>query len=369
VSPRFALDGHADTVQRIVDLGERFTDPHSQAEVSLVKARAGGLGGQLFSIWVDPVHFPGEAAWPRTLRLIEAVLAQALPGEAEPARSASEIRANRDRGVFSLLLGLEGAHGLGADDTPVADRLARVGELAALGVRYVSPTWSNSNSFAGSSGDKGKDRGLSSAGFDLLEVLAATNILPDVSHVSDPSFDDMAAWSLSVGKPLIASHSSARALASSVRNLTDAQLHSLADCGGVAGVNFCPSFLEDRFRAQVHEATGSPEAKQAETVAREAETEPGRASLFAWFARSRFARTLPAPGLSFVADHIVHMLAKAGEDGVALGSDFDGISAVPTGLEDTTCLPILEQALKDRGVTSRVLDKVWSENWLRVLDT
>ncbi len=368
--PRMAIDAHADTAQRILDLGERFVDERSGAEVSLVKARKGGLAAQFFSIWVDPAVFAGAEAWPRTRRLVEAIHAEvaAAPDELGVARSGAEVRALADGGAFAVLLGVEGAHALGPDGEPWPTRRARLAELAADGIRYLSATWSNSNDFAGSSGDAGRARGLSSLGHNLVEACIELGILLDVSHVSDPSFADLAAWAQSTGVPLIASHSSARALASHPRNLTDEQLAVIGDSGGVASVNFCPAFLDEAFRAEVTAATATPEAKSAQEDARRRERDPGRAALHAWHARSAFARAVPAPGVNRLADHVCHMVNVAGEDHVGLGSDFDGTAAVTAGLEDVSFLPRLADVLAERGLSTGAIDKVFAENWLRVLD-
>lgn len=368
----FALDAHADTAQRFLDLGEHFDADPSGAEVSLARARAGGLGAQIFSIWVDPGPFPGAAAWPRTQALVAAVRGEIdrRPDALALARTGREVRSLHDRGVFAVLMGVEGAHALGADGTGIDARLARLGELSAAGLRYVSPAWANSNDFAGSSGDAGRGRGLSGAGERLVARCWELGLLVDVSHVSDPTFDDLHALASSTGRPLVASHSSARALANVPRNLTDAQLHAIADSGGVASVNFYPSFLDDDFRARATAATQSPAARAAEEAARRAHPDdPGRASLAAYTAKGAFARQVrPAPTVERVGDHLAHMVNAAGEDHVGLGSDFDGISAVPLGLDDVAALPNLATALARRHMTPRVIEKIFATNWLTVLD-
>jgi membrane dipeptidase len=368
---RMAIDAHADTAQRILDLGERFVDDGSGAEVSLAKARKGGLAAQFFSIWVDPVVFPGRAAWPRARRLVQAVHdeAGAAPAVLGLARTGADIRALAARGAFAILMGVEGAHALGADGEPLDVRLTRLRTLAADGVRYLSITWSNSNDFAGSSGDAGRARGLSALGHDLVDACIQDHVLLDVSHVSDPTFQDLASWAASAGVPLVASHSSARALAGHPRNLTDEQLGAIAESGGVASVNFCPAFLDEAFRAEVTAATATPEAKAAQDEARRRESDPGRAALCAWHARAAFARAVRAPGVARLVDHIVHMVGAAGEDHVGLGSDFDGTAAVPSGLEDVSLLPRLADGLAERGLRAAAIDKIFAGNWLRVLDS
>jgi membrane dipeptidase len=368
---RFALDAHADTVQRMLDLDEGFDDEASRAEVSLARARKGGLGGQIFSIWVDPVVFPGEAAWPRALRLAGRLIAESerVPSVLGLARRGVDVRALVEAGRFAALLGLEGCHALGADSTALEMKLDRLAELARRGLRYAAPTWTNSNDFAGSSGDDGRVRGLAAPGHELVDRCDALGVLVDVSHVSDPTFDDLATRAKRAGRPIVASHSSARALAATPRNLTDAQLRAIADTGGVASVNFCPSFLSDEFRARANKALGDPSVALAEQQAKSATPDPGRASLMAYLVRARVARALPdPPGVGRIADHVIHMIDVAGEDHVGLGSDFDGISSVPAGLEDSSRLPALADVLSHRGIPARIIDKVWSGNWLRVLD-
>jgi membrane dipeptidase len=368
---RLAIDAHADTAQRILDLDERFVDAGSEAEVSLAKARRGGLAAQFFSVWVDPAVFGGLDAWPRARRLVDAVHAEiaGAPKVLALARTGEDVRSCAARGSFAIFMGLEGAHALGGDGVDIATRMARLGELARDGVRYISPTWSNSNDFAGSSGDVGRTRGLSELGDTLVETCNSLGVLLDVSHVSDPSFDDLLSWARSTGRPLIASHSSARALSSHPRNLTDEQLKGIAETGGVASVNFCPAFLDEGFRAKVTAATATPAARAAQDEARRRHSDPGRAALHAWQARSAFARAIPAPGIDKLAAHIAHMVQVAGEDHVGLGSDYDGTAAVPSGLEDVSFLPRLSDHLAANGMRAATIDKIFAGNWLRVLDS
>src|SRR5262249_30707627 len=206
-------------------------------------------------------------------------------------------------------------------------------------------------------------------GHDLCDACIQLGVLLDASHVSDPAFEDMAAFARGTATPLIASHSAARALADHPRNLTDAQLRTIADTGGVASVNFCPAFLDERFRVQVTAAASTPEAKAAQETARRSDPDPGRGAFLAFRARAAHARAVAAPGVDRLCDHILHMIAVAGEDHVGLGSDFDGVAAVTAGLEDVSRLPVLGEALAARGVSARAIDKVFHQNWLRVLDS
>src|SRR5262249_53955930 len=158
---------------------------------------------QFFSIWVDPIVFPGRGAWPRARRLVQAVRDEirAAPAVLGLARTGADIRALAARGAFAILMGVEGAHALGADGEPLDARIGRLATLAADGVRYLSLTWSNSNDFAGSSGDAGRARGLSALGHDLVEACIQQHVLLDVSHVSDATFHDLSSWAASASVP------------------------------------------------------------------------------------------------------------------------------------------------------------------------
>jgi membrane dipeptidase len=311
-----AIDAHADTAQRILDLDERFDDAASAAEVSLAKARKGGLGAQFFSVWVDPAVFDGGAPGRGRAGWCDAVLAEvarcprragAGPHRRRRARACRPRRLRRP-------LGVEGAHALGADGEDLGPRLTRLEELAADGVRYLSPTWSNSNDLRRLLGRRrpgprplGGRRGARRA------LRRARHPRRRVARRPTPTFDDLYAWASSTGRPLIASHSSARALANHPRNLTDAQLRAIADSGGVASVNFCPAFLDERFRAEVTAATATAEAAHG---ARRGAPAHIRIPVAPRSSPGRRAPPSPAPcprrDRRASSTHVVHMVDVAG---------------------------------------------------------
>src|SRR5215510_2773825 len=240
------IDGHADTPQRFLDEGFDFaTDtPVSDGHLDLGKARAGNLGAEFFSIWVDPKPHAGRFAF-RALQLIDSVYQQIAkhPEQLALATGTKDIvaaRSGTDKRL-ACLMGLEGGHAIEND-------LGMLRDFYRLGVRYMTLTWSNSNEWADSSGDLSDPRvkhhnGLTDFGKQVVREMNRIGMIVDISHVADKTFYDVIATSQA---PVIASHSSARAIADNPRNMSDEMLKALAKNGGVVMVNFYDGFLDPR---------------------------------------------------------------------------------------------------------------------------
>ena len=213
-------------------------------DLDLPKVAAGGLDAEFFSIFVFPKAFKPAEYYTEALRQIDAVerVARANPQRMRVARTAAEVRANAAAGILSALIGVEGGHVLGPADP--ATQLDRLRTLASRGARYMTLTWSTSNDIGGSSSDDGDVRGLTPFGRDVIVEMNKLGIIVDISHVSDPTFWDAVRASR---KPVLASHSSSRALTNVPRNMTDAMLKAVAQNGGAACVNFGASFLDEAF--------------------------------------------------------------------------------------------------------------------------
>jgi membrane dipeptidase len=345
------VDTHADTTQRIVYYGARFVDGIPEAHLDLPKMRLGGVDAQFFSIFIYPRRTPPAAFFSESLRQVKVIqdMVAASAGQLSLARTARDVRANADRGVPSVLLGVEGGHSLGPGDH--TQQLAHLRRLAAEGVRYMTLTWTNSNDIGGSSGDEGDGRGLTEFGRRVLDEMQRLGVIIDLSHVSDPLFWDAIRY---VKKPVILSHSSSRALANVPRNVSDAMLRAVARNGGAVCVNFNPGFLDAAYnRAQAPLWARFKDLPIEETYRR---------------VRDESLRLPPVP-LSRLADHVVHMIEIAGVDHVCLGSDFDGIPATPAGLEDASRLPALTIELRRRRVAASDVEKILGTNTLRVLQS
>ena len=358
-----AIDMHADTAQRLldenVDLQQELSDGHFDA----VRAKAGGLDAQFFSIWVEPQLFgaTGVRAMKRADDQIAAVreLAEKHPETWALATSADDIRAASAAGKMAALLGLEGGYA-------IDERLENVQRYYDLGVRYLSPAWSVSTSWAGSSGDDiGRTRGLNEFGKSVVREMNRLGMMVDVSHVSDPTFWDIVNTSTA---PVVATHSACRAIADVPRNLTDEMIRALAHTGGVVNVIFYPEHLEPGWSQKKKQV----DAEIATMVQDASAAEPGDA-VHKKLARDRvrqreYAKRLPPVTVARIVDHIVHIVKLVGVDHVGIGSDFDGVQITTTGLATVAELPNLTKELLRRGYSETDVHKILGGNMLRVLD-
>jgi membrane dipeptidase len=358
-----AIDLHADTTQRLVDervdLTQRLPDGHLDA----VRMKEGGLDAQFFSIWVEPELFGGGG--PRAIKRaddqIEAVraLAEKHPETWELAMSVADIRRIAAAGKLGALMGLEGGYA-------IDEQIENVERYYRVGVRYMSPTWTDSLSWAGSSGDEvGKTRGLNDFGRAVVREMNRLGMMVDVSHVSDKTFWDIIDTST---RPVIATHSACRAIVDEPRNLTDEMIVALAKAGGVVNVIFYPAFLEPGW----NEKKKQVDIEIAPLVQRASNQEKGDVA-HKKIARDRvrreeFLKRLPPVSVARIVDHIDHIVKLVGIDHVGIGSDFDGIQAVPTDLKSVADLPNLTAELLRRGYSEGDIDKILGGNMLRVME-
>ena len=357
------VDMHADTVQRIidehVDINQQLADGHLDA----VRAREGGLDAQFFSIWVEPQLFGGggPGAMKRADIQIEAVraLAEKHPETWQLATTANDVRKASENGRIAALMGLEGGYA-------IDERLENVDRYFQMGVRYMSPAWSVSTTWAGSSGDEaGKTRGLNDFGKQVVREMNRLGMMVDVSHVSDKTFWDIVNTS---SRPVIATHSGCRAIANVPRNLTDDMIVALAKTGGVVNVIFYPEHIEPGWS----EKKKRVDAEISELVQRASDEEPGgvaQKKLARDRVRAReYLKRLPSVSVSRIVDHIDHIVKLVGIDHVGMGSDFDGVQAVPADLKSVADLPKLTEELLRRGYSEQAIDKILGGNMLRVME-
>ena len=359
------IDTHADTPQRFLDENYDIgsSDPKDHGHISLDKAQAGNLGAEFFSIWVEPETNQGHFAH-HTLDLIDAVYEQAArhPDRMMMAFSVADIeRAHREH-KLAALLGIEGGHSIEND-------IRLLHDYYRLGVRYMTLSWSNTNEFADSSGDINNPKvehhnGLTEGGKQVVLEMNRLGMLVDISHVADKTFYDAIAVSKA---PVIASHSSARALTNHPRNLTDDMLRAVAKNGGVVQVNFYSAFVDENFRkaaeaqAKDRDAATKTDAEQIKAAGKTATYLDSDRIERKWYAK------IPRPPLSSLIDHIDHIAKIAGVDHVGLGSDFDGVSgATPEGIDSAADLPKITQALLDCGYSAGDIRKILGGNLLRV---
>jgi membrane dipeptidase len=361
------IDTHADTPQRFVDEFWDFTAPLGDGMLNLASARAGNLAAEFFAAWVEPREWHGRYAF-RTLQLIDGVLEQIRkhPDSMRLCLSPDDILRVHADGIFATLIGIEGGHSIEAD-------LGLLRLYHRLGVRYMTLTWTNTNEWADSSGDIDDPTvphhdGLTLFGRNVIREMNRLGMMVDVSHVSDKTFWDVLQ---TTHAPIIASHSSARALTNSPRNLTDDMLRAVATNNGVVMVNFYPSFIDENWRTTwaatlpqrepLYAAAAAPFRERGEPVPYSVPIAVDR-KFYAEHMRS----TLPLAPLESLIAHFDHIAKTAGIDHVGIGSDFDGFSILPAEIRSAADLPRITTALMARGYTAEQMKKILGGNLLRV---
>jgi membrane dipeptidase len=364
------IDTHADTPQRFVDEHFDLSDPLNGGNLNLDSVHKGNLGAEFFSIWVEPKLYEGHYAR-RTLELIDSVKQQVArhPDQIEFVTSPAGIEQAHRAHKFAALMGIEGGHS-------IEDSIGLLRQYYALGVRYMTLTWANSNGWADSSGDIDNanvphtKEGLNEFGKDVVYEMNRLGMMVDISHVSDKTFYRTLVITRA---PVIASHSSARALCNAPRNMTDDMLRAVANSGGpgskggVVQVNFFSGFLSqayyDALKARQPEIDKATADLKAKAKAEGREVNPSEIQKL----QSGIYDQIPKPPFSVIIDHIDHIAKVAGVDHVGIGSDFDGVSGqLPEGMNSAADLPKITEGLMARGYSAEDCRKIMGGNLLRV---
>ena len=351
------IDGHNDVTTPMTSSDYDIANPPPQTpyRTTLATLQAGGVTGEFFSLYIRPYYVEHGGAARRTMEMIEAVqrAVERSPQRLVFATTADEIRRAKKQGKVACLLGIEGGHAI--ENSLAALRLFR-----RLGVRYMTLTWNNTNDWADAGRGKKVHGGLSKFGEEVVREMNRIGMMVDVSHVSDDTMSDVLDIS---AVPIIASHSSARALKNVPRNIPDALLKRIATNGGVVMVNFYQFFvdpnidkanderdarLKGQYAALDEQYKNDPEGRSAAGDALEA------------------ANPLPATPVTVLVDHIEHIIKVAGIDHVGIGADFDG--AMDMGeIRDISGLPLITYELLKRGYKANDIRKILGENILRVM--
>jgi membrane dipeptidase len=347
------IDSHIDTIQHVlvdgVDLAQRLPN----GMVDFPRLREGGMKAPFFALWV-PVYYKGAEAVRRTLDLRDAMqsVLDAHKDQIELATGAGDIERIVKSKKIAAFLAIEGGH-------QIDDDLAVLRMYYGMGIRAMTLTHFKNNNWADSSTDKPEHNGLTPFGKDVVREMNRLGMLVDVSHVSDKTFYDALAVST---KPVIVSHSSSRAISDIPRNVTDDMLRALAKNGGVIGINFGEGFISQKDAAALRAAIATYS---------DAPPEMG-GKILDDYANKEYRHDLASmktglATLSDVADHVDHMVKIAGIDHVGIGSDFDGITSPPEGLQDISKMPALVAVLLKRGYSEQDVKKILGGNYLRVI--
>ena len=352
------VDTHDDTTQRLLDGKFDLGTRSSTGSIDIPRMREGNVGAIFFSIWM-PSKVTGPDAVNRAIVQIDAVREQVRkhPNDLVLATTAAQIRVAHKQGKIAALLGVEGGHMINSD-------LGVLRAYAALGVRYMTLTHSGNDEWADSSTDKAVHNGLTDFGREVVREMNRLGVMVDISHVSDKTFYDALETSKA---PLIASHSSCRAICDAPRNMTDQMMKDLAAKGGVVQINYHVGFLSQEFRDAEKANPELNKTISAEVMKRCADNEGCQLIEGDRITREYVEQgKLPRVEFSKIIEHIDHAVKVAGIDHVGLGSDFDGAN-MPYGMEDAAKLPRITEALLQKGYAEGDVKKILGENTLRVM--
>jgi len=335
------------------DLGGTPPTPY---RTNIARMKQGGQTAEFFSLYIKPWYVAHGGAARRTLDMIDSVYraVERHPNELMFATTAADIRRAKAQNKIACLMGIEGGHA-------IENSLPTLREFYRLGVRYMTLTWNNTNDWADAGRGERKHNGLSDFGKEVVREMNRLGMLVDVSHVSDKTMSD----ALDVSKaPIIASHSSARALSNVPRNIPDDLLRRIAKNGGVVQINFYSLFVDQKTVAPQADERGQRLKAQQEALSVKYADDPERLAEESDKLEAQFP--LPPLPLSKLIDHIDHIVKVAGIDHVGLGPDFDGANDFPEGARDVSMYPNITYELLKRGYSEQDIRKILGENLLRV---
>lgn len=347
------IDGHCDTPYRLKRRGLHIEQHDPLAQLDLRSMQEGGITASFFAAYVPP-FYAGRGAFNFANQLIDLIEQEAERHRhtLDVLRRSEEIRQAKARGRIGLMIGVEGGHA-------IEDSLEKLHHLYDRGARYLTLTHVNTNNWADSSGDEGRHGGLTSFGREVVREMNSLGMIVDISHVADTTFYHALECS---SVPIIASHSSCRALARHPRNLTDAMLKDLASAGGVCMINFFSAFIDDEAAQRlIGASSGSPRKTSLGMHEEVPDDRTNWDSFCKWFT----SLDCPPGTLDQVVDHIVHVATISGIDSVGIGSDFDGVPLLPSGIENAARIPYLSARMLQRGFHEEDVKKVLGENFLR----
>ena len=343
------IDTHNDVTSRTVagfDIGQRATDGNTD----LPRLLAGGIGAQFFAVYVDAQYEKENHSARRALEMVDTIrhdIIDRYPDRFELALTAGDIERIHKNGKIAALMGIEGGHA-------IESSLRLLRDFYQLGVRYMTLTHVNTNEWADSSGDLEDatirhHNGLTDFGREVIHEMNSLGMIVDVSHVADKTFWDALETSRA---PIFASHSSARALSSAPRNMTDEMIVAMAKKGGVIQINCLCDFLSQKSYDAVRPLSlqipviGIPEYRKRIV---------------------ELQKSMPKATIEDVVAHIDHVVKIAGIGAVGIGSDFADVYCMPKGLEDVSQYPNLTRALLEHGYSVGDIQKLYAGNTLRLM--
>jgi membrane dipeptidase len=354
------IDTHNDVTSLTVT-GYDIATPNKQGQTDLARMK-GFLGAEFFAVYIGAEYVNGNHSANRTLQMIDTVRTDVIaahPNEFVYATTADDIVRAHNQHKIAALMGIEGGHA-------IEDSLRLLRDYYALGVRYMTLTHFNTNSWADAQGDADNPKvehhnGLTPFGKDVVREMNRLGMMVDISHTADKTFWDALETS---SAPIIASHSSCRAISNHTRNLTDNMIKALAAKGGTMQINFDCSYLSQRYN---DESKPLQAAMRERYMAAMKIEDPAEKSAAIDKLRAEFTEKLPPATLADVVDQIDHAVKVGGIDHVGIGTDFDGVACVPAELSSYDKFPALTRTLLEKGYSADDIKKIYGGNLLRVM--
>ncbi|MCH7642956.1 MAG: dipeptidase [Chloroflexi bacterium] len=334
------VDTHIDTITHLLSRHPDFGTRLQAGHVDIPRLREGGVGAALFAIWVDDDVYDETGSLKYVLRGIDVMRRTVAAHDTvlEVAYTGGDVERIHREGRIAVVLTIEGGNAICSD-------LGVLRQLHRAGIRSITLTWQYATPWCDSCNDE-PHGGLTDLGRDIVKEMCQIGMLPDVSHISDRAFYDV----LEVADgPVFASHSSCRSLQDARRNMTDDMIVALGQAGGVLNINFASPFI------------GGPDHPPFVPM-----LNPERSMFRDPFERIHNPDGKPGAPFDRLLDHFDLALRLAGADCVGIGSDYDGVSSVPVGMDDISRLPVLTAGLLERGHDEKTVQKVLGANNLRL---
>lgn len=333
------IDTHVDTATHLLWRSPDFSQRLDEGHVDIPRLREGGVNAVIFAVWIDE-GFSNEAGLKLALREIDVIhqTIATFPADLAFARTAADVLEANKNGKIAILISIEGGR-------VICNDLGVLRMLESLGVSSITLAWYAANGISDAHSQE-RHGGLTAFGKDVVREMQRLNMLVDVSHLSDKAFWDVIEIA---ERPVFASHSSCHALQEHTRNMKDPMIEALAANGGVMNINFFGGFVG-----------ADPETGHVEQVLRKPPVyrDP--------FDRIAYMVSEPGPPLSRLVDHFNHAISLAGPEHVGIGSDFDGVTQLPQGMDDVSKLPVLTEKLLDAGHSEDAVRMVLGGNDLRL---
>ena len=349
------VDGHCDTPYRMFRHNVHLDEHDTEAQLDLRSLEESGITASFFAAYVPP-FYAGRGAAAFAYRLIELIRSETRRRDDRLVlcTNSAGIREAKRIAKIAIMIGVEGGHA-------IEDSLDILRDFYARGVRYMTLTHVNTNNWCDSSGDAARHNGLTDFGRDVVRTMNDLGMIVDVSHISDHAFEHVIETTRT---PVMATHSSCRALCRHPRNMTDEMLRALAKNGGICMINFFSAFVNDSVAQAIMSAQKRTQSSGLGGTEEMPDDRTDWDTYLEWFN----SLGCPQAKIDDVVDHIVHAATVAGVDHVGVGSDFDGVPALPLELQSAESLPRVTERLQQRGVSDADIEKILGGNFLRAFE-